>query len=398
MKRSKRIISYSLFAALLILVITIVANGQPKTNVVVQEWRIPTIYFLSGPMAGICQPHVWLTNKLIADINAAGGISGKPIVTEFLDSALDPTKAAACEAKAIDSGALCTNGPLNDMEMRAAMPLAMRAGIFAFSGTCTTDVAKKFFPWTIYSLAPTEESVKYQMELWYKHEKGIKSVVCLEEPIYPMVHTLLVGFLETFKSLKVKTNGIIQAPSGMADYTSIVVRALGTGADTFAIGATGPVAAKLVKGLVSRGVSPKHIYIEAGFVGPEFLTEAKGSDEGVYCATSPNYAPTPVFAKYNKEYRDTHGGQSWGGLTTITYDMWYMIKAAIEHQGITGDPAKLKEERIKIKDYAINQKDFKGMDATYDVVNGLAEGYPQRLFQIRKDEAVLVEEFKPPKK
>lgn len=391
MKRSKRFIMYSLVVALLIPVMIGAAFAQVK----VKEWRIPTIYFLSGPMAGICQPHVWLTEKLIAEINAAGGISGKPIVTEFLDSALDPTKATACMAKAIDAGALCTHGPLNDMEMRAAMSLAVRAGIFAFSGTCTTDVAKQFFPWTIYSLAPTEESVKYQIELWFKHEPGIKSVVCLEEPIYPMVHTLLVGFLKTFESLKVKTNGIIEAPSGMPDYTSIVVRALGTGADTFAIGATGPVAAKLVKGLVSRGVNPKHIYIEAGFVGPEFLAEAKGSDEGVYSATSPTYAPTPEFARLSKAYSDSHGGKAWGGLTTITYDMIYMIKAAIEKTGVTGDPAKLKEERIKIKDYAINQKGFKGMDATYDVVNGLAVGYPQRLFQIRKDEAMLVEEFKP---
>jgi branched-chain amino acid transport system substrate-binding protein len=391
MKRSKRFITYSLVVALFLAFMTGAAYAQVK----VKEWRIPTIYFLSGPMAGICQPHVWLTETLIAEINAAGGISGKPIVTEFLDSALDPTKATACMAKAIDAGALCTHGPLNDMEMRAAMTLAVRTGIFAFSGTCTTDVAKQFFPWTIYSLAPTEESVKYQMELWFKHEPGIKSVVCLEEPIYPMVHTLLVGFNKTFESLKVKTNGIIEAPSGMPDYTSIVVRALGTGADTFAIGATGPVAAKLVKGLVSRGVNPKHIYIEAGFVGPEFLAEAKGSDEGVYSATSPTYAPTPEFARLSKAYRDSHGGKAWGGLTTITYDMLYMIKAAIEKTGVTGDPAKLKEERIKIKDYAINQKGFKGMDATYDVVNGLAVGYPQRLFQIRNDEAVLVEEFKP---
>jgi ABC-type branched-subunit amino acid transport system substrate-binding protein len=210
-----------------------------------------------------------------------------------------------------------------------------------------------------------------------------------------MVHTLLVGFQKTFENLKVKTNGIIEAPSGMADYTSIVVRALGTGADTFAIGATGPVAAKIVKGLVSRGVNSKHIYIQAGFVGPEFLTEAKGSDEGVYCATSPTYSPTPEFARLSKAYRDSHGGKVWGGLTTITYDMLYMIKAAIEKTGVTGDPAKLKEERIKIKDYAINQKGFKGMDATYDIVNGLAVGYPQRIFQIRKDEAVLVEELKP---
>jgi branched-chain amino acid transport system substrate-binding protein len=391
----KRAIINCMVIALFISVMNMVANAQQKTNVVVKEWRIPTIYFLSGPMAGICQPHVWLTEKLIAEINAAGGIAGKPMVTEFFDSALDPTKATACMAKAIDANALCTHGPLNDMEMRAAMPLAVRAGIFAFSGTCTTDVAKQFFPWTIYSLASTEESVKYQIEMWYKREPGIKSVVALEEPIYPMVHTLLVGFNKTFETLKVKTNGIIEAPSGMADYTSIVVRALGTGANAFTIGATGPVAAKLVKGLVSRGVNPRHIYIEAGFVGPEFLAEAKGSDEGVYCATSPTYAPTPEFARLSKAYRDSHGGKAWGGLTTITYDMIYMIKAAIEKTGVTGDPAKLKEERIKIRDYAINQKGFKGMDATYDIVNGLAVGYPQRLFQIKNDEAALVEELKP---
>ena len=251
-------------AALLIPVMMVSAHAQQKANVVVKEWHIPTIYFLSGPMAGICESHKWLTEKLIADINAAGGIAGKPVVTEFCDSALDPTKTAACEAKAIDAGALATNGPLNDMEMKAAMPLTVRAGgPFAFSGTCTTAVAKQFFPWTIYTLAPTEESVKGQINLWFKHEPGIKSAVALEEPIYPMVHTLLVGFLQTFEGFKVKTNGIIQAPSGMADYTSVVVRAVGTGADAFAIGATGPVAAKLVNGLVSSGREPE-AYIHRG--------------------------------------------------------------------------------------------------------------------------------------
>jgi branched-chain amino acid transport system substrate-binding protein len=395
MERSKRIITYCVIAALSIPAMIVAANAQQKPNVVVKEWRIPTIYFLSGPMAGICEPHKWLTERLIAEINAAGGISGKPIVTEFLDSALDPTKATACMAKAIDAGALCTHGPLNDMEMRASMPLAVREGIFSFSGTCTDAIAKQFFPWTIYSLAPAEESVKYQMELWFKHEPGIKSAVGLEEPIYPMVHTLLVGFNKTFESLGVKTNGIIEVPSGMADYTSIVVRALGTGADTFTIGATGPVGAKLVKGLVSRGVNPKHIYLEAGFLGPEFLTEAKGSDEGVYSATSPTYAATPEEGRLIKAYRESHGGRPWGGLTPMTWDMLHMIKAAFEHQGITGDPAKLKEERIKIKDYAINQKGFKGLDVNYDVVNGLGVNFTQRLFQIRKDEAMLVEEFMP---
>jgi len=396
MRNIGKAIVWCAVAVLLITVSIVPGHAQQKANVVVTEWRIPTIYFLSGAMAGICEPHKWLTEKLVADINAAGGIAGKPVVTDYCDSGLDPTKAAACQAKAIDSGALATNGPLNDMEMKASMPLVVRAGgPFAFSGTATTAVAKQFFPWTIYARPATEELIEYQTKLWYKHEPDIKSVVALEEPVYPLVHTLLTGFLKTFDDLKVKTNGIIQVPSGMADYTSVVVRAAGTGADTFAICATGSVAAKLVKGLVGRGVNPRHIYIGLGFVGPEFLGEAKGADEGVYSGSSPTYASTPVFAKYSKEYKDTHGGRGWGGVTPVTYDMWYMIKAAIEHQGITGDPAKLKEERIKIKDYVINQKNFHGMDATYDVVNGLAEGYPQRIYRIHNDEAVLVEELRP---
>lgn len=395
MSKTKRAILGLSVGVLLLPIVLSPAYGQAKLNAAVKEWQIPTIRFLSGPMAGIGADGKWLIERSILDINAAGGIGGKPLVTEFCDSALDPTKAAACMAKAIDGGALCTNGPTNDMEMKASMPLAVRSSIFVFSGSATTSVAKQFFPWTVYSLPPTEESVRAQMEIWHKHEPTIKSMVGLEEPLYPMNHVLLDGFQKALGALGTEAKGIIMMPSGIVDYTSVVVRAMGTGADAFTIGATGPVAAKLVEGLVSRGVNPRHIYISSGFVGPEFLSQAKGSDEGVYSGSSPTYASTPEFARLSKLYKDSHGGRPWGGLTTITYDMLHMIKAAIEKTGVTGDPAKLKEERIKIKDYAINQKDFHGLDATYDIVNGLAVGYPQRLFQIHNDEVGLVEEYRP---
>ncbi len=371
------------------------AHAQQKVNVVVKEWHIPTIFFMSGPMAGFGEPHKWMAEHVAADINAAGGISGKPVVLDFCDSGLDPTKATACIAKAIDSGALCMNGPLNDMEMKASMPLAVRAGIFSFSGTGTATIVEQFFPWTIYTLPSTSDSIKCQMEMWLKHEPGIKSAVALQEPLYPMIKELSEGYMKTLASKGVKTNGVIDAPSGMVDYGPIVVKALGTKADAFTIGASESVAAKLVKGLVSHGINPKHIYIQSGFVGPTFLQDAKGSDDGVYSPTSPTYAPTPEFAKYSKLYKASHGGKARGGMTFATYDMMMMIKQAIEKTGATGDPAKLKEERAKIKDWAINQKGFKGMDATYDVVKGLSVHYPQRLFQVKGIEVNMVDEMKP---
>jgi hypothetical protein len=256
-------------------------------------------------------------------------------------------------------------------------------------------VAKQFFPWTIYTLSPTEEGVKYQMELWRKHEPTIKAMVGLEEPINPQMHVLQDGFQQTFKAMGLGAKGIVTVPSGMADYSAVVVRAIGTGADAFTIGATGEVSAKLVNELVSRGVNPRHIYLQIGNIGPEFLDQCKGHDEGVYSGWSPTYASTPEFARLSKLFKDAHGGKPWSGLTVVTYDMITMIKDAIEKTGITGDRAKLKEERLKIRDYALNQKQFHGLDATYDVVNGLAVGYPQRLFRVHNDEMPLVEEFIP---
>lgn len=392
----RKVVTLFLIAAFLVAAMASVAPAQQKANVVVKEWRIPTIYFLSGPMAGFAEPHKWLADKLVADINAAGGIAGKPVVLEYCDSGLDPTKATACVAKAADSGALCMNGPLNDMEMKASMAVAARAGIFSFSGTCTKTIAEQFYPYTIYSLPDPEVSEKVQMELWLKREPGIKSVTSLEEVLFPMIHALSVGYQKNLTAKGIKANGIIEAPSGMVDYGPIVVKALATKANAFTIGGSEGVAAKLVKGLVQHGINPRHIYCQSGPVGPSFLQEAKGFMEGVYTPVSPTYSPTPVHAKYLKEYKDSHNGRGFIGYVPVTYDMIMMIKQAIETTGVTGDPKKLKEERKKIADFALNQKNFKGMNATYDVAKGLAVHYPEQLFQVKSSTDVpLVDEVRP---
>jgi branched-chain amino acid transport system substrate-binding protein len=396
MSSGRKTLVFFLVVAFLVMAMGGIASAQQKANVVVKEWRIPTIFFLSGPMAGFAEPHKWLADKLVADINAAGGIAGKPVVLDYCDSGLDPTKATACIAKAIDSGALLMMGPLNDMEMKASMPLAVRTGIFSFSGTCTETIAKQFYPWTIYSLPSPEVSEKIQMEMWLKHEPDIKSVTALEEPLYPMIHALSEGYQKNLAAKGIKVNGIIQAPSGMVDYNAIVVKALATRADAFTYGGTEGVGAKLIKGLVAQGIKPSHIYTMSGVVGPSFLQEAKGSMEGVYTPTSPYHSPTPAAAKYLKEYKDSHNGKGYVGYVHVTYDMVMMIKQAIEATGVTGDPAKLKEERAKIKDYAINQKGFKGMNATYDVEKGLAVRYPEEFFQVKSStEVPLIETVKP---
>ena len=70
---------------------------------VVKEWRIPSLLFLTGPFAGVGEQIKWATDQAAAEINAAGGVAGKPLVIEWHDTGLDPAKGAAEMSKVVNS-------------------------------------------------------------------------------------------------------------------------------------------------------------------------------------------------------------------------------------------------------------------------------------------------------
>lgn len=396
MKKSKRSLMYSLAVALLIFVMMIgVANAQQKSSVVVNEWRIPTLVFLSGPFAGHGAAIKWVIEEVAAEINAAGGIAGKPIVNDFMDSAMDPTKATACMAQAIDGGALCVIGPPTELECKGALPLAKREGIFAFSAMGTETTTPEFAPWTVYVGRSTADRVKETIPMWVAAEPGVKMVAGFVLTVFDAWIREWEGHEKTAAECGIKSGGKIDISPGMVDYGPLVIKALDTGANAFILITTEEINAKLVRELVNRGVASSHIWIQSGGMGTSFLSQTKGINEGIYSNESLTYEYTPRWAKLNSSYARSHGGRPLVGTAYAFADMVYMIKAAIEHEGITGDPAKVKEERKKISDYAFNQKGFKGVKFTYDVVNGVAQGIPVPLFQIRGNEGVLVSERMP---
>lgn len=130
-------------------------------------------------------------------------------------------------------------------------------------------------------------------------------------------------------------------------------------------------------------------------MGPTFLKESKGYNEGIYTNVSPTYTENPKYKVFLKRYMDTHGGEPLKSMSYFNAELLYLIKDAIETEKITGDPSKLKEERIKIRDYANNKKRFHGLKYTYDIVNGQAVGIPRYLFQIHDGKTVLIERAVP---
>lgn len=393
---TNRLISCAaVFIMTLTLIITACGKKEDETTAPANEWRIPFLIFLSGPLAGDGAMHKWLTNKVVTEINDAGGIAGKPLVIDYYDTAMDPPKAAACMAKIVDALALCLIGPMNDAECKASMPIAAREGIYAFSGTATDDVLKMFKPWILNTSATVEEDREYQMPIWIKNVPTVKSIVGIVEPMYPFVTTVWESNKRKAEELGIKTYDKIEVPSGMLDYSSIAVRAIETGANAFHISCSEAVAAKVVKELIDRDVNPNHIWLWASSMGATFLKQSEGYNEGIYTGVSPTHTENPKYEKYLKEYMDTHGGEPLKFMSHFNAELLYLLKEAIETQGITGYPAKLKEERIKIRDFANNKKRFQGLKYTYDIVDGQGVGIPKYLYRIENGKTVLIEKAVP---
>lgn len=390
------LISYvSAFILASVLMTAACSQKESDTTATVNEWKIPFLIFLSGTLAGDGAMHKWLTDQVVSEINSSGGIAGKPVVIDYYDTAMDPPKAASCMAKIIDARALCLIGPMNDNECKAAMPLAKREGIYAFSGTATDNVWRQFKPWILNTSSTVEEEKEYDMPMWLKHVPTVKSIVGIIQPLYPHIITIWEANKSKAAEMGVKTYDKIEVPSGMLDYSSIAVRAIETGADAFHISCTEEVSAKVVKELIDRGVNPNHIWLWASSMGATFLKQSKGYNEGIYTNVSETYTDNPKFSEFLKRYMDTHGGETLKFMCHFNAELLYLIKEAIETQGITGDPARLKDERIKIRDYANNKKGFKGLKYTYDIVDGQARGIPRYLFQIRDGKTVLIDKAIP---
>lgn len=390
MKKSNYLILYAAVVMLILALLT-PACTQKGQESAADEWRIPYLIFLSGPLAGDGAMHRWLTNQVAAEINSEGGIAGKPVVVDYYDTGLDPPKAAAAMARIIDSKALCLLGPMNDQECKAAMPLAVREGIFAFSGTATDVMLKEFSPWILNTSSTVEEEKDFSMPMWLKQEPGIKSIAGIIQPLYPYITTVWEANRRKAEELGVKTYDRIEVPSGMLDYSSIAVRAIQTGADSFYISCTEDVAAMVVRELINRGVNPNHILLFASSMGATFLRQSAGYNDGIYTNVSPFHAENPKFEVFLKRYMESHGGEPLKFMSHFNAELLYLIKEAIEEQGITGDPARLREERIMIRDYANNKMRFHGLKYTYDIVDGQAVGIPRYLYQIRNGKTVLID-------
>jgi branched-chain amino acid transport system substrate-binding protein len=360
----------------------------------VKEWRVPWICFFSGPYAQFGGLLKIGMVEAVEDINAAGGISGKPVVVEYRDDATDAAKAVA-EMSQVVNDSLVVMGPLYAPSAKAALPMAARQGVPCLIMTAGPQIVKQFYPWAS-GMVPDAKDFGPAAAGWAKRHPSLKSVVQFVWPEDPTWMEIAKAHTDALKKRGIKVKDV--EVSGGIDMGSVAIKALSNKPDGFVISVGAVETAKIIKELDKRGVKDKSkilIFVSADFadlynIGKGFLDGAN-----IYSGVNP-YSENPrwkaLMKKVATKYPDLIDPPAWA--LSFPYDTLLMIKAAIEHEKITGDPNKLSDERKRIRDYVNNIKKFQGVNDTFSMVNGLPK-VPLYLYEIKDNRKVLLERYDP---
>ncbi|MBW2617360.1 MAG: ABC transporter substrate-binding protein [Deltaproteobacteria bacterium] len=374
-----------ILGVLVLLMIGVWAAAPVLAEPVVKEWKVPFLIFLTGPYGGFGKQIQWASDQAAKEINDAGGIAGRPIDIRYHDTALDPAKAAAEMSKVVKNSLLIF-GPIAATTTKAAMPMVIREKAFAMAIACGTDVSLEFQPYTVHFLGQYDEFIPPPIQGWAKRNPEMKSVVQLIWPLDPTWVDIANAQRRALEAIGVEVLPDVELSEGV-DFSSAVIKAMAKKPDGYTI-IVGPVeAAKIVKELDKRGMKDKgKIVIFITAYDPALFDVGKGYLDGVYHWSGFDWtADNPRWQNLYQLYQDAHSGITAPTIgVPLFYDMVYLAKAAIENTGVTGDPAKLAEERDKIRDYCRNVKDFPGVQYTFSIVDGIAK-MPGFLFVIEED-------------
>lgn len=353
-------------------------------------WEIDFLNSLTGPIASIGNYMSWSAQRAAREINGAGGIAGKPVVVIEHDTGDSPEKAINQMAKIVDH-ALVVMGPVPEVCIQAAMPLAVEKGLFCMLASTSYEITINYFPWSISWFPPTEQVLPGVTKTWAEPQGSLQRVVQFTEKqaVWPQMAEFHASGLTRAGVREVIE---VEVPRDAIMFDSLVVKALSREPDGFILTCNSEKAAKIVIALHKQGwLDFSKILIFSSADDTSLYTTAGQFLNGcyIYNYIDPN-SQNPRWISFREDYKKEHSGLEPSSLSTIYYDCVYMIKEAIENSGISGDKDLLAEERVKIRDYCRNVKSFQGIQQTWDMNEGVPSEKGAFLFIIQDNKKEFI--------
>jgi branched-chain amino acid transport system substrate-binding protein len=311
----------------------------------------------SGPLKTPAEATETAVDIAVAEINAAGGINGKPIKLIKFDTASDPRQAATAAQKfAQDDAALAIIGPFSSGEAAVAFPVGERLGIVQLPNAASQPGLTGNFS---YAWRLTEDEGKQfgrlLQTLKRKNIKADKAEILFisDERISNVTATTLYPAL--LKRENIAFGEPISFQYRTFDLAPQVAQIMQRNPDVVALAATPDGANKVLKELKRQGFKGRVIGSQI-FADPNAVENFGPEGDGMLIVAGYWWDRNDATRAFTKKFAEENAKRGLDQkkvphhTDAQAYDSIYLLKAAMEKAKVTGDKAKVAEERTAIRD------------------------------------------------
>jgi len=266
----------------------------------------------------------------VQEINAAGGILGRKIDLQSLDTQTNPGVAKALSQKAVDDGAYVVMGPVFSGSIIVSMAETKKAEVTNFTGGEAANITQQGNPY-IFRTSFTQSTAMPKLARYIKDTLKAKSVaiIYVNNDFGKGGRDVMIKALEA-QGIKVAAD--ISTDPGQVDFSGAVLKAKQSNADALFVYSNEEESARALRELRKQGYD-KPIVGETTLTGQKVIELAGDAANGAIAHVGLTVdAPQPAIKafddKFQKEYKykSDHNGMKG-------YSAMYVVKALTEKNG-----------------------------------------------------------------
>lgn len=285
---------------------------------------------LSGPGAPAGTNWKNGADLAVAEINAKGGILGRPVQLTHYDSQTNPGATRAAVQRAVDEDAYVVLGPIFSGPISASMQITQRAGVPQIVGGEAAAFTKQGNPY-IFRTSLNQADAMPKLANYLRDEVKAKSVavVWINNDFGKGGRDAMIPELQK-RGIQVAAD--IATESGQADFAADAIKVKNANADAVFVYLNEEESARFLRAARQQGIT-KPIIGETTLLGAKVIELAGEAANGVKGHVGLLVdAPKPTFAEFGKKYQDKYGFTSdHNGIKG--YTAVYVVKAITERVG-----------------------------------------------------------------
>jgi branched-chain amino acid transport system substrate-binding protein len=322
----------------------------------------------TGPFVSLARTNSIAVEMAVEEINAKGGVKGKKIKLVTFDTAGKPEQAVVGLRKlAEDDKVLAIVGPFSSGEARVAFAAGDRAGIVTMP--MASSAPKLAAPFKFAFRNTSDEGYMFSKVMATIVKKNLPHktaavAYATDDTISKVMGTKVLPAV--MKKAGVQVVKEVDFKLSAFDFSPQVSELKATPVDLVGVGSPPDQVIKLGQEMKRQGVAAR--LVAGSTVADPDLPEKMGKDgDGMMIPTTFFEGITPAAKKWAEEFTKrakaagldrTNASQ----FDAASYDIVLFYAWAMEQAGITGDPAKLADERAAIRDKLRTMKNYPALE------------------------------------